>query len=129
MVLPITLCMAAASAVLNIWLTIRIAQVRAREKVFVGDAGNDAVIRRMRAQANFIENAPLTLILVAVIELAGKGGAWLPVVAAVFVIGRIAHAFGMDGSFKAGRAIGSVTAMLSQLGLAVVAVLVAVGTL
>lgn len=129
MVLPTTLCMAAAAAVLNIWLTIRIAQVRAREKVFVGDAGNDAVIRRMRAQANFIENAPLTLILVAVIELAGKGGAWLPVVAAVFVIGRIAHAFGMDGSFKAGRAIGSVTAMLSQLGLAVVAVLVAVGTL
>lgn len=129
MLLPTTLCTAAAAAVLNIWLTIRIGQVRSREKVFVGDGGNDAVIRRMRAQANFIENAPLTLILVAAIELAGKGGVWLAPVAALFVLGRVAHAFGMDEGFKAGRPIGAMTAMLAQLGLAVVAVLVATGVL
>lgn len=125
MLLPTTLCMAAAAAVLNLWLSIRIGQVRASEKVFVGDAGNEAVIRRMRAQANFIENTPIALILIAGIEIAGKGGAWLAPVAAVFVLGRVAHAIGMDGSFKAGRPIGAATAMLIQLGLAVAAVLVA----
>jgi len=129
MVLPTTLCMAAAAAVLNLWLTIRIGQIRAAEKVFVGDGGNEPVIRRMRAQANFIENTPLTLLLVAAIELAGKGGAWLAPVAAVFVLGRVAHAFGMDGGFKPGRAIGAVTAMVVQLALAIAAVLVASGRL
>lgn len=127
MLLPTTLCMAAAAAVLNIWLSIRISQVRMREKIFVGigDHGNEALVRHMRAQANFIENTPLTLILVAAVEIAGKGGAWLPPVAAVFVLGRVAHAFGMDGRFKAGRPIGFLTATLIQLGLAVVAALAA----
>lgn len=125
MLLPTTLCMAAAAAVLNIWLSVRIGRIRAREKVFVGDAGNEAVIRRMRAQANFVENTPITLILVAAIEMTGRGGVWLAPVAAVFILGRVAHAFGMDGAFKAGRPIGAATAMLIQLGLAVVAALAA----
>lgn len=125
MLLPTTLCMAAAAAVLNIWLSARIGRIRAREKVFVGDAGNEAVVRRMRAQANFIENTPITLLLVAAIEMTGRGGVWLAPVAAVFILGRVAHAFGMDGAFKAGRPIGAATAMLIQLGLAVVAALAA----
>ena len=65
--------------------------------------------------------------LVAAVELAGKGGVWLAPAAAIFVAGRIAHAIGMDGNFRAGRPIGMLTAMLLQLVLAVVAVLTAVG--
>jgi uncharacterized protein len=79
----------------------------------------------MRAQGNFIEQAPLTLVLVAAVELAGKGGVWLAPAAAVFIIGRIAHAYGMEGNFNAGRAIGMLTSMLFQLVLVVVAVMAA----
>ncbi len=129
MLLTTTLCTAAAAAVLNIWLTVRIGRVRAAEKVSVGDGGSERLLRRMRAQANFIENTPLTLLLVAAIEIAGKGGAWLAPVAAIFILGRVAHAFGMDGRFKPGRAIGALTALLVQLVLALAAVLAAVGTI
>jgi uncharacterized membrane protein YecN with MAPEG domain len=117
--------MAAAAAVLNIWLSMRIGKVRHAEKVSVGDGGSDLLLRRMRAQANFIENTPLTLLLVAAVEIAGKGGAWLAPVAGLFILGRIAHGIGMDGKFTAGRSIGAGTAMLIQLGLAIVAVLIA----
>lgn len=125
MLLPTTLCMAAAAAVLNIWLGMRIGQIRHKEKISVGDGGSEFLLRRMRAQANFIENTPLTLLLVAAIEMTGKGGAWLAPVAAVFMLGRVLHGIGMDGKFGAGRMIGTATAQLIQLGLAIVAVLIA----
>ena len=129
MILQTTLCLAAAAAIINIWLMIRIGRVRAAEKIFLGDGGNETVIRRMRAQANLVECAPFVLLLVAAIELSGKGGMWLPIVGAVFLLGRICHAFGMDVTKSASplRAIGALTAMLTLLGLAVVAVLIAVG--
>ncbi len=126
MLLPVTLCAAAAAGVLAIWLMIRVGQVRNSEGVSVGDGGNDKVIRRMRAHANFVETMPFALALIAAIEIAGKGSVWLPYVAGLFVLGRIAHAFGMDeNGFGKGRLIGTMITLLTFLGLAAVAVLIA----
>jgi uncharacterized membrane protein YecN with MAPEG domain len=127
MILQTTLCLAAAAAVINFWLGMRISGLRHSLKVSVGDGGQEAIVRRMRAQANFIENVPIGLILFGLVEATGKGGAWLAPLGALFLLGRIAHAFGMDSEtrFKAGRAIGMITSLLAQLGLAVVAVLIA----
>ncbi len=127
MILPVSLCLAAAAALVNFWLGMRTGKLRGVHKVSVGDGGNEQLLRSMRAQANFGEQMPLTLALVALVELAGKGGQWLAPAAAVFVIGRIGHAFGMDGNFNAGRGIGMLTSMLFQVVLVVVAVLAAVG--
>ena len=130
MILPVTLCTAAAAAILALWLMIRVGQVRTSQKVSIGDGGNEAVIRRMRAHANFVETMPFALALIAVIEIAGKGAIWLPYVAGLFIIGRIAHAFGMDdGTFGKGRLIGTLVTMLTFLGLAVVAALISVGVM
>lgn len=125
MILPVTLTAAAAAAVLAIWLSIRVGQVRGSEKVSIGDGGNDKVIRRMRAHANFVENTPIVLILIAAIEMTGKGGNWLAYVAGLYMLGRIAHGLGMDdGRFGKGRMIGTLITMLTLLGLAVVATLI-----
>ncbi len=129
MLLTTTLCFAAAAALVNIWLAMRIGKMRGSAKVSIGDGGNEALIRRMRAQANFIEQTPITLVLVGLVELAGKGGQWLAPACALFIIGRIAHAYGMDDGFKPGRGIGMLTAMLFQLVLIVVAVMAATGNL
>lgn len=127
MLLPITLCLAAAAALVNFWLGMRVGKLRHAEKVSVGDGGSEALLRRMRAQANFIEQVPITLLLVAAVELAGKGGLWLAPAGAVFMLGRIAHAYGMEGNFNAGRPIGMLTSMLFQLALVVVAVMASLG--
>ena len=129
-VLPVTLTAAAAAAVLNIWLGLRIGSLRTALKISVGDGGSEPLQRRMRAQLNYVENTGFVLVLIAAIELAGKGSWWLAYVAAAYFIGRVAHGFGMDGgSLKAGRMVGTLTTMLIQLGLAVVAVLVAAGVI
>lgn len=118
-VLPTTLALAAAAAITNIWLSIRIGAIRRQHKISVGDGGNDALARRMRAQLNFAENTFLVLILVAAIELAGQGGAWLPLVALAYAVGRILHGLGMDGgSLGWGRTVGTLLTMLVQIGLA-----------
>lgn len=129
-VLPVTLAAAAAAAVLNIWLSIRIGAMRTALKISIGDGGSEPLQRRMRAQLNYVENTAFVLALIGAIELAGKGSWWLAYVAAVYFLGRVAHGFGMDGgSLGAGRMVGTLTTMLIQLGLAVVAVLVAAGVL
>jgi uncharacterized membrane protein YecN with MAPEG domain len=126
MILPTTLALAAAAAFINFWLMVRISQIRYATGINVGDGGNEALGRRMRAQANFIENTPITLILLAAVELSGKGSWWLSILGAVFMLGRVAHAIGMDGGrYKAGRSIGALTAVVTQLGLAVFALTIA----
>lgn len=128
MLLPVTLSSAAAAAILAIWLMLRVGQVRTSEKVSVGDGGNERVIRRMRAHANFVESAPFVVLLVAVIELAGKGQPWLAYVSGAYFIGRILHGFGMEGgSLGWARMIGTLVTLLTLLGLAVVAALIGMG--
>ena len=129
-VLPVTLTAAAAAAIINVWLMVRVGQVRNTQKVFVGDGGSEPIIRRMRAHSNFVENTPFVLILIAGIEISGRGEPWLAYVAGLFMLARIAHGIGMDGgSVAKGRMIGTIVSMLTLIGLAVAAVLIVMGIL
>lgn len=122
-ILPVTLTMVAAAALINVWLMVRVGQMRRAHNVSVGDGGNDAVIRRMRAHANFGESTPIILVMIAALELAGWGGMWLWVAGAAFMAGRILHGLGMDGGkLGTGRMIGTLVTMLALLVLAGVAV-------
>lgn len=124
--LPLTLTMAAAAGLINIWLAIRIGQVRTSQKVSVGDGGNEFVIRRMRAQANFVEFTPFVLILIAGLEASDYAATWLWVVGVIYMIGRLAHGLGMDGgALGLGRTLGTITTLLTLLGLSGYAVYVA----
>ena len=64
MALTTTLSLAAAALLINFWLSMRCGKLRMSEKILHGDGGNEALMRRMRAQSNFIENAPLVLIMI-----------------------------------------------------------------
>jgi len=131
MILPVTLTSAAAAAIINIWLSVRVGQMRGKTKVSIGDDGaGGPLTARMRAQLNFVENTAFILILIAAIELAGKGQPWLAWVAGIYMLGRVAHGLGMDGgALGRGRMIGTLITMLTQLGLAIAAVMVAMGTM
>ena len=115
--LPIALTTAGAAALVNFWLGLRIGRLRLREKIWIGDGGHPLLAARMRAQLNFAEYVPLVLVLLALVELAGGTHLWLWIAAALFIVARVLHAFGMDG-WQPGRRIGIAVTMLAMLGLA-----------
>jgi uncharacterized membrane protein YecN with MAPEG domain len=116
--LPITLTIAAGAALANIWLMIRCGQARGKASVSIGDGGDEFLIRRMRAHANFVESAPFALILIAAIEATQGSPQWLWWVGIAFIIGRLAHGLGMDGgTLGKGRMVGTLITMLTLLGL------------
>ncbi len=125
MLLPIALTTAGAAALVNFWLSWRIAQVRTSDNIWIGDGGNERLTALMRAQLNFAEYAPVVLILIALIEWGRGFQWWLAAVAAVFIIGRICHGLGMGG-WRPGRVIGMACTAPVMIGLGLYAIVIAV---
>ena len=126
MILPITLTIAGAAAILHVWLSLRVSRLRRPLKIGVGDGGNEVLARRMRAHGNFAENMPILLVLVGFLELATGGNLWLWGAAIAFVVARIAHAFGMDRpGANPLRVVGISVSWLVLLGLGLYAIFVA----
>lgn len=124
-VLPISLTITAASALLAIWLGGRCSAIRMKGGVPIGDGGDPRLAARMRAQLNFAEYVPVFLVLLALVELAKGSPLWLWGVGIVFILGRIAHMFGMDrASPNPLRAGGILTTWIAMTGLAVVALVI-----
>jgi len=119
--LPVTLILVGGCALINLWLSLRIGLVRTRERIMVGDGGDDRLVRRMRAQANFIENAPFVVLAIAAIEFSSGTSPWLWAAAAAFLVARVAHPFGMDG-VGAARMAGAAVTMLLLLVLGIWAI-------
>ena len=125
MLLPVTLTIAAACAVLNLWLASRLVGGRLKG-IAVGDGGSPVMLARMRAHANFTEYAPFVLILIAGIELAGGSPTWLWAAGVAFVLGRVLHPFGMErpvpNALRAGGILSTWLVLAALAGWAVVLV-------
>lgn len=122
MLLPITLALAAGCALLNLWLAFRCVRIRIGSKALHGDGGNPLLARRMRAQANFIEYTPITLILFALVELAIGSPAWLAAGALAYAVARVAHGHGMDADHPTiWRGAGALITWAVMLALALIA--------
>ncbi len=123
--LPITLTIAGAAALLNVWLGLRVSLLRRQFKVSVGDGGTPQIATRMRAHANYVEYTPFFLILLAALELAAGSGTWLWLVAIAYILARIAHAFGMDRQgANLLRVVGIVVTWICLIGLAAYAIVI-----
>ncbi|KAJ3241780.1 hypothetical protein HDU81_010424 [Chytriomyces hyalinus] len=61
---------------------------------------------RIRAQANFIENAPLALLLVAVAELNGLAAGYAHALLGVLFVARVAHYMALSNHTRSGVGIG-----------------------
>ncbi len=119
MILPITLTIAGAAAIVNLWLAVRVIAARRAAKVLVGDGGNALLMSRMRAQLNFVEYTPFVLILMGLIEFAKGTQTWLWGAGILYILGRLLHPFGLDrATLNPLRGAGIVTTFIVLLGLA-----------
>ena len=101
--LPITTFFAGVLTLAQVGLSVAVSVGRARTRIELLDGGHPGLQRRIRAHGNFIENVPLALVAMALLETAGLGAAWLWAGGAGFVVGRALHAV----SLLSGQAIGA----------------------
>jgi uncharacterized membrane protein YecN with MAPEG domain len=96
-------------------------------KVLLGDGGQPALQRSIRAQANLIEYAPLGLILLGSLELQGFHPNLLHGLGILLVLGRVLHAYGLsrNAGTSLPRALG---ASLTWLMILLASVLAIFGT-
>ena len=78
-------------------ITLRVGLYRVKNKVDIGDAGDEQLLRLIRCQANFVETTPLAVALLIVMELMGGGDTWLHALGATLVVARLMHYVGFSG--------------------------------
>jgi uncharacterized membrane protein YecN with MAPEG domain len=94
MPLPITSIYAALFALFFVVLSFRVIGARRAGRVAIGDGGNRELLRRLRTHANFAEYVPMTIVLMALMELSGSPAWQLHLVGGLLAAGRFLHAVG-----------------------------------
>lgn len=112
---------AALATVLVLLLAARISLRRHGARIGIGDGGDRDLFRRIRAHANALENLPLALLLLLLLELNQTRPAWLHAFGIVLIVARVAHALGLSASegYSAGRFVGTALTWLVMLAMAV----------
>jgi uncharacterized membrane protein YecN with MAPEG domain len=94
--LLITSIIASVLTIIFIKLSFAVIGMRRKNKIGLGNGGNDDLERAIRAQGNFAEYVPFGLILIACLEL-NRAPWWLVTIPGVtLVIGRLIHAVGIN---------------------------------
>ena len=119
MTLPITAALAASIlAVLQVILMMAVGNMRRAKSISFGDGGDAELLRLSRRHGNLIENAPMFLILLSLLEMLGGASTIVSVLAILFVVARVSHAVALssDSAPLVFRLIGALGTMLSLLG-------------
>ncbi len=123
--LPITALFAAILALLFFVLSVVVVVNRARTKVSIGDGGDERLALAIRIFGNFIEYVPITLVLMAVVEINGAAVWQLYTLGGLLLAGRLLHAAGLkaDKPITVGRVVGVTANWVAILGGGVLAFL------
>lgn len=122
MTLPVTGLAAAICALLLIYCAYATVKVRLATEIGFGDGGNPDLLAARGTHANLSEHAPLFLIMLGVLELANANHLGLTIIAAIFLVGRVAHIVGMKQHHNGGsprfRQLGVLATWLTTVALA-----------
>lgn len=104
MTLPVTAFVAAICALLLLATAIDTVRQRLRLKAAFGDHGDAKLISASRSHGNLAEYAPITIILLGLLETGRANHMALMVIGAIFLIGRVAHVIGLYTPSEPGKA-------------------------
>ena len=91
---PVTLLTASILGILIVAVSYKCASRRMNEKIEIGTGEDKKLERLVRAQANLTEYAPISIILIGLLEANKINSQILYGIAAVLIIARLMHAYG-----------------------------------
>jgi uncharacterized protein len=115
----ITAWYASLLALLFVWLAVQVIGLRRAKKVRLGDGGDPQLQAAIRAHGNAAEYVPLSLVLLALLELDGAHWALVHAGGLAVLAGRLLHARGMLAEQLASRILGMQVTIYTLIGLAV----------
>lgn len=116
MELTVTSVLTGAMAIMLALLSFPIADHRRKNRISAGDGGDEAFNRLIRAQANFTEYVPISLLLVALVELCGFQAPVVWGLAGTLAVSRLVHALGLIRNIVWARALGMILTLLVLVG-------------
>ena len=107
----ITAVYLAILALLYVFLAIRVARLRQRDRAAFGDNGSVELRTAIRVHANFIEYVPIITLMVAFLEMSGLPAMRVHLLMGALLLSRLLHPLGMGAKsnslrFRIGRAGG-----------------------
>jgi hypothetical protein len=119
----ITSIYASLLALLIVRLSLAVIKLRRKNRVSVGDGGNEELQLAIRAHANAVEYVPISLILLLMLELNGAPKILVHIFGATLLVGRILHAMGLPAKDFKKRVLGMQITIYLLIGLAVLNIL------
>ena len=124
----ITSLYASLSALLIVRLSLSVIKLRRKNRISVGDGGNEELQLAIRTHANAVEYIPITLLLLLTLELNGAPKILIHLLGATLIIGRIIHAMGLPAKDLKKRVLGMQITIYLLIGLAILNILFLVFT-
>lgn len=125
MTVAVTSLYTALVALLFLVLSARVILYRRAHMISLGDTGDKALLKRMRAQANCGEYAPIALLLLLVAELNAAPALALHLMGLTLLVGRVLHAVGFSATPQ--RMILRQVGMVMTLGMILLSALGLIG--
>jgi len=102
----ITSIYASLSALLIVKLTLSVIKLRRKNRISVGDGGNEELQLAIRTHSNALEYISITLMLLLTLELNGAPKILIHILGATLITGRILHAMGLPAKDLKKRVLG-----------------------
>jgi uncharacterized membrane protein YecN with MAPEG domain len=92
----ITSIYAALLGILLIVLAGSVGRARSKGGPSLGTSGSDALVVADRRHMNFVENVPMALLLMALVEADGGAKGWVHALGVILLVSRLIHPFGLS---------------------------------
>lgn len=124
--MEITLLYTSLITILSIFLAFKVGITRGKTNTLLGEGDSSELLQSIRSHGNLMESAPITLILLLMLEMQSVADWKLHLIGSSFFLFRILHAYGISISRESTpyRVIGALGSWVLMLGMSIYGVYV-----
>tara|TARA_B100000902_G_scaffold7661_1_gene9751 strand:- start:554 stop:937 length:384 start_codon:yes stop_codon:yes gene_type:complete len=124
--MEITLLYTSLITILAIFLAFKVGITRGKTNTLLGEGDSSELLQSIRSHGNLMESAPITLILLLLLEMQSVAEWKLHLIGSSFFLFRILHAYGISISRESTpyRVIGALGSWMLMLGMSIYGVYV-----
>ncbi len=119
----ITSLYASLLSLLIVKLSLSVIKLRIKNRISVGDGGNEELQLAIRTHSNGLEYIPITLLLLLMLELNGAPKILIHIFGITLLVGRIFHAVGLPAKNLKRRVLGMQITIYLLIALALLNIL------